>query len=400
MSSQTEQAIATATDAQARKSRWRSVLGHYPTGVTIITSIDEAGAPVGMVVGTFTSVSEEPPLVGFLPQRSSRTFGYIAQAGRVRASVLSADHEQLCRDFFTAPAGDRFSGDWEYDEYGIPRLKDAVAWFDAVVRDIHPAGDHVVVLGSVEDLGLGPRAGAIPLVFLNGGYGTFTTPQTGFHLDDLGGRLRLATSVGDTLHDLAARLGLQCSLATVIRDEVVILTADDNQSPYVGVCFPFAAPMAPGFGAWCAPELRRSWVRNAQDLMGGVDAKLIEDTVAIVRENGYAISFGHTMSEHFDGAVSSAHGNRRALAPLWESLATAYAEYSRHPEPESQATLIQVPVFGPDEQIAFELVVSGFGPGSTRERFREIVAAALEYGRQITQMIGGTAPADYAPRLP
>jgi len=119
-----------------------------------------------------------------------------------------------------------------------------------------------------------------------------------------------------------------------------------------------------------------------------------------VRENGYAISFGHTMSEHFDGAVSSAHGNRRALAPLWESLATAYAEYSRHPEPESQATLIQVPVFGPDEQIAFELVVSGFGPGSTRERFREIVAAALEYGRQITQMIGGTAPADYAPRLP
>jgi flavin reductase (DIM6/NTAB) family NADH-FMN oxidoreductase RutF len=161
------------TQVRAGKSRWRTVLGHYPTGISIITSVDGERAPVGMIVGTFTSVSEQPPLVGFLPVSGSRTLAHLRRTGRFRASVLGESHERLCRSFFAANPSDRFAaGEWDFDEYGIPRLGDAVAWFDATVHDILPAGDHVMVLGAVEDLGLGPRG--LPLIFLNGGYGSFT----------------------------------------------------------------------------------------------------------------------------------------------------------------------------------------------------------------------------------
>ncbi|MGP4029863.1 flavin reductase family protein [Actinomadura sp. 3N407] len=401
MTIQTGRNATQSTSTSSPKSRWRTVLGQYPTGITIITSIDQAGQPVGMIVGTFNSVSVDPPLVGFLAQKTSTTFPHIERSGRFRASVLGAGHESLCRDFFASAVEDRFTGDvWDYDEHGIPRLKDAVAWFDATVHSVLPAGDHVMALGEVSDLGLGPRTGGMPLLFLNGGYGSFTIPRMEFDLDDLGGRLRHATVLGDAVEQLATDLGVECSLSTVVRDEVVVLTAADARSPHIGMCFPFAAPMAPAFAAWCGPDLRHTWVENARHLMGRVDTELIEETLALVRENGYAISFGHTMSEHFDAVVSSAHRDRAVLAPLWEALTTEYAGYCRHPEPAEHATLIQVPVFGDDRCVALELVVSGFGPRTPRNRFHEIVAGSLDCSALLTAMIGGSAPPDYAPSLP
>ncbi|MEU3855268.1 flavin reductase family protein [Streptomyces sp. NPDC029554] len=401
MSSQTEQVPTPAPPLPVHKSQWRRVLGQYPTGVTIITSVDESGAPVGMVVGTFTSVSQDPPLVGFLPQTNSKTFAKIQKTGRFRASVLGAGHENLCREFFSAPVAERFSDEgWEYDEHGIPRLSDAVAWFDATVDSVLPAGDHVMVLGAVDDLGLGPRTSGMPLLFLNGGYGSFTIPRLEFSLDDLGGRLRLATSLGDVVQRLSRELELECSLATVIRDEVVVLTAADIRSPWVGMCFPFAAPMAPEFVAWGTEEVRHTWVENARQLIGTVDADLIAGTISLVRESGYALSYGRTMSEKFDAMIASAQGDRAVLVPFWESMAAEYAEYRNHPHPEHHATVLQVPVFDSDSLAAFDVVVSGFGPGTDVDRFREIVSTTLKYSRDLTRMIGGTPPADYEPKLP
>ncbi|WP_425826051.1 flavin reductase [Streptomyces fractus] len=413
MASQTNQQTAPGGHRAAprppapHKSRWRTVLGRYPTGITIITSVDGSGRPIGMVVGTFTSVSEDPPLVGFLPKTTSRTYAGIRRAGRFRASVLGAEHESLCRDFFAAAPEDRFAGDaWEFDAHGVPRLRSAVAWFDATVHDVLPAGDHVMVLGAVDDLGLGPRTDEAPLVFLNGGYGSFAPPVTGVDLAELGARLRLAAGVGDIVQGLARDLDVECALSTVVRDQVVVLTAADNRLPYVGTCFPFAAPMDPGFAAWCEPELHRTWVEDARRLTGPVDVHLLEDTIALVREQGYAISFGHTMSEHFGGLADEARGGRdaaagrSALARLWERMASGYAAYCRDPRPQAHAHTLQVPVFGPDRHVAFELVVGGFGPGAGVERFRSILSAALDRAAQITELTGGTPPAGYVPQLP
>ena len=401
MRSQKERTDTPPRDHPERKSQWRQVLGKYPTGVTIITTVDEAGQPVGMIVGTFTSVSEDPPLVGFLPQKTSFTYAKIESAGRFRASVLGAGHEELCRAFFRAAPNDRFAGEgWEFDEGGIPRLKDAVAWFDATVHNIHPAGDHVMVLGEVMDFGLGPRTGGLPLVFLNGGYGSFTIPRQDFNLDNLGGQLRLATSLGDEVEELSHSLGLECSISTVVQDTVVVLTASDSRSPYVGTYFPFVAPIDPGFAAWSTPALHRTWTEGSRHLRGRVDAALIEEILTLVRKNGYAISFGHTRSEQFSAAFSSAKGDWGTLSPVWDSLVSAYEEYCRHPEPAAHATLIQVPVFGQDQCVAFEIVVSGFGPGATRERFREIVSRTLDCAARLTDKIGGRAPSDYSIQLP
>ncbi len=154
------------------KSTWRTVMGECPTAVTIVTSTDESGSPVGMVVGTFTSVSETPPLVGFLAMASSFTYGVIRRSGRFRASVLGATHEALCRHFFASSHEGRFSTDvWEYDEHGLPRLRDAIAWFDATVDRTLGVGDHDFVVGAVHGLGTGTGTHEdLPLIFLRGGY--------------------------------------------------------------------------------------------------------------------------------------------------------------------------------------------------------------------------------------
>lgn len=391
----------TTSQSAAPRSHWREVLGHYPTGVTIVTSVTATGEPVGMVVGTFTSVSQDPPLVGFLPQRTSRTYAEVVAAGRFRASVLGAGHEALCRDFFSAPPEERFAGDdWVYDEHGIPRVGDATAWFDATVHDVLPAGDHDMVLGRVEDLGLGPRAGRVPLVFLNGGYGTFTTPQDGLHPDDFGGRLRVATAVGGTVRQLAMELGVEAALSTVVRNETVVLTSDSAESRYVGTAFPFAAPMDPGFAAWSTPAARRLWVDRGRRLLApdddpaGLDA-LSERILALIREQGYAISFGQTMGEGFSRDLDVAGGDRRDLSATWRRFGAGYAAYADDPRPEAHATAIQVPVFDAEGLPAYELVVSGFGTHPDPERFRRIVTASLGYGRRITGLIGGRPPAAY-----
>ncbi|TJY66262.1 flavin reductase family protein [Arthrobacter sp. CAU 1506] len=383
-----------------QKSYWRQVLGHYPTGITIITSTDRGGRPVGMIVGTFTSVSAEPPLIGFMPQRTSQTFREIEQTGRFRASVLGASHEKFCRDFFSAPKESRFSSEaWEFDAHGIPRLTDSVAWFDATVYSVLPAGDHVLVLGEVADLGLGPRAGAVPLVFLNGGYGTFTKPQPGFSPEDFGGRLRVANSVTGLVRQLTMELGVECALSTVVHDQVVVLAAADLRSPYVGTSFPFAAPMGPGAAAWSPLEVRERWINNGLQITGKMDTTLISDIIDLTRFHGYAISFGHTMDDGFEAVLSSAKDDAQALSQVWEALEMSYKEFRSDPRPEAHASVLQIPIFGPDEHTAYELVVSGFA-GSHTERFKRILATSLSYGQQITGMIGGTAPAHYSPQIP
>ena len=77
--------------------RFRHVLGHFPTGVVVVTAMHEEGGPVGMAVGSFTSVSLDPPLVAFLPDRSSTSFPKIRDAGSFCINVLANDQEHVCR---------------------------------------------------------------------------------------------------------------------------------------------------------------------------------------------------------------------------------------------------------------------------------------------------------------
>ncbi len=149
-------------------AHFRQVLGHFPTGVTIITAMD-GDDPAGLAVGSFFSVSLEPPLVGFCAARTSTSFPKVAAAGSFCANVLSSDQEAVSRVFASSGA-DKFRGlAWRPSAAtGSPVLGDVLAWMDCTIESTVEAGDHVIVVGRVHDLDLG-REGT-PLVFFRAGY--------------------------------------------------------------------------------------------------------------------------------------------------------------------------------------------------------------------------------------
>lgn len=147
---------------------FRRVLGHYPTGVCAITSRAPTGEVLAMIVGSFGSVSLDPPLVGFFPARSSATWPLLAATGRFCVNVLAGDQRDLCRQI-AGGGPDRLAGtSWSPAPSGMPVLSGAVAWIDCTVEQVTPAGDHDLVLGRVQAMAV--ENDRPPLIFLRGGY--------------------------------------------------------------------------------------------------------------------------------------------------------------------------------------------------------------------------------------
>lgn len=150
---------------------FRRVLGHYPTGVCVITAIEPDGNPAAMVVGSFTSVSLDPPLVAFFPDRGSTSWPRIERAGKFCVNVLGSHQQDLCRRF-SAKDNNKFEGlDFRKTDEGSPVLDDVVAWIDCTLYATHDAGDHLIVLGQVR--GLDVARAEQPLLFFRGKYGNF-----------------------------------------------------------------------------------------------------------------------------------------------------------------------------------------------------------------------------------
>ena len=151
-------------------AEFRQVLGHFPTGVTVVTAL-VGGLPVGLSVNSFTAVSLEPPLVAFCAARRSRTWASIRPAGHFCVNVLAEDQEAVARVFAT-PGADRFRGvGWTLSPSGAPRVGGSLAWIDCAIDAVHPGGDHEICVGRVNALEVEREGGA--LVFYRGGYGRF-----------------------------------------------------------------------------------------------------------------------------------------------------------------------------------------------------------------------------------
>lgn len=150
---------------------FRKVLGHYPTGVCVVTAVGADGAPCGLAVGSFTSVSLAPPLVAFFPDKGSSSWPRIAAAGRFCVNVLGSHQEALCRRFATR-GQDKFAGvSHRLSSGGSPILDDVIAWIDCSLHAVHEAGDHYIVLGRVIELDV--ERPDRPLLFFRGKYGVF-----------------------------------------------------------------------------------------------------------------------------------------------------------------------------------------------------------------------------------
>jgi flavin reductase (DIM6/NTAB) family NADH-FMN oxidoreductase RutF len=149
--------------------RFREVMGHFATGVTVITAMEDEG-PVGFTCQTFVSLSLEPPLVALAPGKSSTSWPRIAQAGSFAVNILAEDQEALCRDFAVS-GGDKFAGvGWRIGGNGAPLLDGVLAWLECDLVVTHDAGDHELVVGRVHDMGV---TRGRPLVYYRGGFGRF-----------------------------------------------------------------------------------------------------------------------------------------------------------------------------------------------------------------------------------
>jgi flavin reductase (DIM6/NTAB) family NADH-FMN oxidoreductase RutF len=128
-----------------------------------------------MIVGTFMSVSLEPPLVSFLVDGSSNTLRTIRTAGRFCANALAGNQERLSRQMAGGP--NRFEGaDWQDSPLGNPVLDGVVAWVDCTVEKIVELGDHQLVVGRVGTLRV--ESMKTPLLFFRGGYGDYLSSTT------------------------------------------------------------------------------------------------------------------------------------------------------------------------------------------------------------------------------
>ncbi len=157
--------MAEAPDISAR--HFRDVLGCYPTGVCVVTSAHEGGRH-GMAIGSFTSISLNPPLVGFFPDKSSTSWPRIEKTGRFCVNVLAADHLEICQRFASKMA-DKFEGlSHAQSPAGLPIIEGAVAWIECKIATIHEIGDHLLVVGAVD--ALEKSEDGAPLLFFRGSY--------------------------------------------------------------------------------------------------------------------------------------------------------------------------------------------------------------------------------------
>lgn len=137
--------------ARVRARYFREVMGEFATGVVVVTAMASDG-PVGMTCQTFSSVSLDPPLVSFIPARTSRSWPLMREAGHFCVNVLAAGQDELATTFASKGA-DKFAGvDWRASETGAPVLVGTLAYVDCTIEAVHPAGDHDIVIGRVRAL--------------------------------------------------------------------------------------------------------------------------------------------------------------------------------------------------------------------------------------------------------
>jgi 3-hydroxy-9,10-secoandrosta-1,3,5(10)-triene-9,17-dione monooxygenase reductase component len=157
-------------EAVAQARRFRDVLGRFASGVTVVTSVSN-GQPVGMTCQSFSSVSLDPPLVLFVPAKTSRAWPLIQRAGKFCVNFLAADQAELSNTMASRGI-DKFADvPWSpAPTTGSPLLEGILGYVDCGIHAVHEAGDHYVVIGKVLDLHAHDAEG--PLLFFQGEYRT------------------------------------------------------------------------------------------------------------------------------------------------------------------------------------------------------------------------------------
>ncbi|MDX6699613.1 MAG: 3-hydroxy-9,10-secoandrosta,3,5(10)-triene-9,17-dione monooxygenase reductase component [Solirubrobacteraceae bacterium] len=161
---------------EADRQRFRAVMGHFPTGVAVVTARDEQGA-VGLTTNALTSLSLDPLLILVCFDNASRTLPVVRATERFAVNVLRAGQEHLAGRFASKlPLEEKFGDVPHHDEAGVPILAGALAWIACDLRELLPGGDHTIGIGAVTAM---DHDEGEPLVWHRGAYTALRTHSTG-----------------------------------------------------------------------------------------------------------------------------------------------------------------------------------------------------------------------------
>jgi 3-hydroxy-9,10-secoandrosta-1,3,5(10)-triene-9,17-dione monooxygenase reductase component len=157
-------------EEQTDPATFRRVLGHFCTGVVIVTAVDD-GTPVGMTCQSFSSLSLDPPLVLFAAAHTSTSWPRIRRARTFAVNILSDDQESLCRTFAVSGAEKFATVRWTAGVQGAPLLAGSVAHIECRLESVIAGGDHDIVIGA--PLAMAEDPGRTPLLFFRSGFTHF-----------------------------------------------------------------------------------------------------------------------------------------------------------------------------------------------------------------------------------
>jgi 3-hydroxy-9,10-secoandrosta-1,3,5(10)-triene-9,17-dione monooxygenase reductase component len=158
------------TSPRERQRRYRGVIAHFATGVSVITGQGSAG-PGGMTANAVCSLSLDPLLVLVCFENTARTLPIVREAGRFAINVLASDQREISEVFASKLAEPEKFATVAYELHdGVPVLLGTLTWLVCDLHQLVPAGDHTIAIGAVSDLG--ESAGRDPLIWYRGEYRT------------------------------------------------------------------------------------------------------------------------------------------------------------------------------------------------------------------------------------
>ncbi|GHB73809.1 flavin reductase [Streptomyces viridiviolaceus] len=380
-------------------SRWfREVLGQYPTGVCVVTAVQADGSRAGFVVGSFTSVSLDPPLVAFFPDKGSTSWPKIEKAGRFCVNILSADQEHLCRQF-ASKAEDKFQGvAVRAAGSGSPVIEGVVAWIDCDLESVQEAGDHYIVLGRVRELDV--EDPQLPLLFFQGGYGRFAPLSLAApgHRGALTEQLRKVDLVRPAMESLAADLSARCIATAVVDDELVVLASSGSpdagaRATLVGVHLPFAPPNGSALAASYDEGRVEAWLKTLPE---GTDRDEHRRRLDRVRERGYSVGLLNEAQRKFASVLDRLAADPRSMKT--ENLRSLVTRLNYDPadlssDAKRAIRVIAVPVPGVNGEADLAFTLYGFSKPDANGGIDAYIDRVREAGRQAASSLNGHAPA-------
>lgn len=382
-------------------ARYREVMGHYPTGVVVVTARTEEVGPVGMVVGTFTSVSLEPPLIAFLPRTESGTYALMREASAYCVNVLAHDQQDVCRTMATPGPGafDRVA--WHESPWGAPMLDGVVAHIHCRPIEEVTRGDHHIVLCEVDDMAV--LRAVTPLLFFQGGYGGFSPHGLSARGDaDVISALRDADLARPTAERLAREFRCEASvLAAVTPTEMTTAISahggDSTVTERLGERVPLVPPLGDVTMAWASDADVDAWVSRSVSRDPAVHERY-RQRLGEIRRRGHSlwlIDPEHRAAHEEIVAAIREYGagelvpaRERALRERIQALAPALESARLEPGQLHDVASIVAPVHAPDGTAPMTLRLTQLPPGASAEQVQvwidELTRSAGEVSRLLT----------------